>query len=123
MDGNLPRREIRSAARRGRALFFDRRVGCSRCHGGPHWTVSGSGTGESVFDVGTGKKMDVPSLLHLWDTAPYLSDGRAGTLGEVLTVHNRGDRHGRTSHLTRRQIDDLVSFLLAPYHEEEEGEE
>jgi cytochrome c peroxidase len=70
-----------------------------------------------LFDLGTGKRLDVPSLLHLWDTAPYLHDGRARTLHDVFTVHNPQDRHGKTSHLTAQQLDDLVAFLLAPYTE------
>jgi hypothetical protein len=32
---------------------------------------------------------------------------------DVLTTANRGDRHGKTSHLTERQIEDLSAFLLS----------
>ncbi len=39
MDGSLPRAEIRQSARRGRALFFDRDIVCSRCHAGSRLTV------------------------------------------------------------------------------------
>jgi hypothetical protein len=31
----------------------------------------------------------------------------------VLTTKNQGDRHGRTSHLTQEQLDDLVEYLLS----------
>jgi cytochrome c peroxidase len=112
-DGPLPRLEIRQAARRGREIFFHPAVGCGRCHCGPRLTISGTDAKQAIFDVGTGKALDVPSLLHLWDTAPYLHDGRAATLHDVLTVHNEGDRHGTTSHLNARELDDLVTFMLA----------
>ena len=117
MDGDLPRDEIRESARRGRAIFFDTEVGCGGCHSGPRLTVSGSTKKARTYDVGTGKKMDVPSLLHLWDTAPFLHDGRAATLREVLTTHNADDRHGRTSHLSEQELVELESFLLAPFFE------
>ena len=31
---------------------------------------------------------------------------------EVLTVWNRGDRHGRTSHLSQGELADLAAFLM-----------
>ena len=114
MDGKLPRAEIRAAARRGRAIFFDQDVGCSHCHSGPRWTVSGNPQRDSVFNVGTGAKLDTPSLDGLWDTAPYLHDGRAHTLEEVFTKYNPRDLHGKTSHLSKQQLSDLVTFLFGP---------
>ena len=77
-------------------------------------TISGSQAGRLV-DVGTGIRADVPSLVNVWETAPYLHDGRATTLRDVVTRHNRGNRHGRTSQLPANQIADLVQFLLAPH--------
>jgi cytochrome c peroxidase len=43
---------------------------------------------------------DTPTLLEVWRTAPYLHDGSAATLREVLVDRNHSDRHGHTSHLT-----------------------
>jgi cytochrome c peroxidase len=73
-----------------------------------------------LHDVGTGgddptEKLgtayDTPTLIGVYRSAPYLHDGSAATLREVLVERNRGDRHGRTSHLARDEIDDLVEFL------------
>ncbi len=115
MDGDLPRTEIRQAAQRGRELFFDRRVRCASCHRGPNWTRSGTDDPPKLYDVGTGIEGDVPSLRHLWDTAPYLHDGRAKTLLEVRSLCKPGDGHGNTRHLTEQELGDLIQFLLAPY--------
>ncbi len=115
MDGDQPRAEIREAAQRGRKLFFDRRVRCAGCHKGPNWTRSGTDDPPKLYDVGTGIEADVPSLRHLWDTAPYLHNGRAKTLREVRTLCKTGDGHGNTSHLTEQELDDLIQFLLAPH--------
>jgi cytochrome c peroxidase len=118
MDGARTRGEIRVSAERGRRLFLDPARGCVHCHGGPALTISGRSAERSVFDVGTGKDVDTPTLLELWDTAPYLHDGRAATLHDVLTTHNRQDRHGKTSDLDAGQLADLANFLLAPSSEE-----
>jgi cytochrome c peroxidase len=58
-------------------------------------------------------RFDTPTLVELWRTAPYLHDGSAATLRETLSVKNPGDRHGRTSHLTKQENDDLVEYLLS----------
>jgi large repetitive protein len=56
--------------------------------------------------------LDTPTLLGLWETAPYLHDGSATNLLDVLTTANPGDKHGRTSHLTAQEREQLVAFLL-----------
>ena len=67
-------------------------------------------------------RLDVPSvaesygdaaLRELWRTGPYLHDGRAVSLLDVLTTHNKADRHGRTSRLSKKQRADLLAFLLS----------
>ncbi|MBK5293035.1 MAG: c-type cytochrome [Acidobacteriia bacterium] len=101
------------AAARGRKLFLDGRVGCAKCH------PAGLFTNLASYDVGTraetdaGSKFDTPTLIEIWRTAPYLHDGSAPTVRAVLTTRNRDDRHGKTSHLTERQIEDLAAYLLS----------
>ena len=86
-------------------------------------------TDQRVHDVGTassygewfGPRIDTPTLRFLYDSAPYLHDGSAATLRDVLTTANPEDKHGMTSDLTPQKLDDLVAFLLAlPYPPEEE---
>ena len=98
------------AALRGRQVFHD--AGCASCHSEPYYTNG------RLYDVGTGLgadsagAFDTPTLVEIWRTAPYIHDGRAATIREVLTVHNPNDKHGRTSELTDGQISDLVEFVL-----------
>jgi hypothetical protein len=56
---------------------------------------------------------DTPSLIELWRTAPYLHDGGAADLRELLIDRNPKNRHGRTSHLSSQEIDDLIEYLLS----------
>ena len=63
-----------------------------------------------------GPKYDTPTLLAVYRNGPYLHDGRAKTLRDVLTTANPADKHGKTSHLTPAEIDDLLAFLKSlPY--------
>jgi YVTN family beta-propeller protein len=106
------------AALRGKAVFERPDVGCIVCHSGPRFTDSTLGAG-LLHDVGTGDgpdeglgpAFDTPSLRQVWDRPVLLHDGRAKSLQNVLTIHNAGDRHGRTSHLAPSEISDLVQFL------------
>ena len=98
------------AALRGQQIFHD--AGCSSCHSGPLYT------NRRLYDMGTGlgadraEPFDTPTLIEVWRTAPYLHDGRAATIRDVLTTQNPDDRHGRTSKLTEEQIGDLAEFVL-----------
>jgi cytochrome c peroxidase len=112
-------------ATRGKALFFDKAVGCATCHSGPYYSDSSLKKPFNLHDVGTGKddpdekmgpKYDTPTLLGVYRSAPYLHHGKAKSLLEVLTVCNKEDRHGKTSHLKKEQLDELVAFLKSlPY--------
>lgn len=100
-----------AALRAQGAAVFDR-VGCASCHSGPLHTDSGSGNAAldlsgpiTLHDVGTcvktgpwpdvahqaidgraraGCAFDTPALRGLWDSAPFLHDGSAATLNDVL---------------------------------------
>jgi len=108
-DGSLS-----EAATRGREIFNRPAVGCATCHAQPLYTNLLS------FDVGTATPLDrgqtaydTPTLIELWRTPPYLHDGRAATMREVLVDHNPDDRHGRTRELKSSEIDDLIEYLLS----------
>ena len=100
-------------AQQGEQVFHE--AGCARCHSAPLYTDM------KMYDVGTQSDrdfeqhstFDTPTLIEMYRTGPYLHDGRAATLREVLTVFNPEDRHGRTSHLTDAEIDYLVAFLMS----------
>jgi len=59
------------------------------------------------------KPFDVPHLNNIYDSAPYLHNGAAGTLEEIWTRFNLYDWHGVTLDLTRRQFNDLIAYLEA----------
>jgi YVTN family beta-propeller protein len=103
------------AEQRGRIIFESSQTACATCHPAPIYTDL------QVHDVGTadgngewfGPLIDTPTLRFLYDSAPYLHDGSAETLWDVLTTTNPEDQHGITSHLTPQEIEDLIAYLLA----------
>lgn len=84
-----------SAAITGASVFAN--LGCSGCHSAPLFTDSSLGAGV-LHNVGTLRAtsggrlggalngIDTPTLLGLWQTAPYFHDGSAATLDEVFRV-------------------------------------
>jgi YVTN family beta-propeller protein len=123
----------------GAAIFMRDDVGCSGCHSGPRFTDSGAGnptldlTGVAgpvmLHDVGTCNTgsypdvahtdilgdpraacmFDTPSLTGIWATPPYLHDGSAATLMDVLEI-TRG-KMGDISSLSGDDEAALVEYL------------
>lgn len=104
LDGKLSK-----SAKRGKKIYI--KQGCAYCHPAPLYTNM------KKYELGTtigrdvGKKVDTPSLVEVWRTAPYLHDGRAATLSEIFTIYNPDDKHGKTLGLSEKKINDLVEYL------------
>ncbi len=104
-----------SPVARGRALF--QRLACATCHTPPSFTdgqrhdvgtiqtSSGLGLGQSLL----GQGFETPTLRGLWATAPYLHNGQAPRLTDVLN----SARHGGTDTLTPRERTWLAAYLLS----------
>lgn len=96
------------SARRGLNLFRGR-AGCVACHNGP--MLSDGKYHRSCLD---GRRMRrflrTPSLREVAHTAPYLHDGTAATLSEVVRRHRSVCEAGAFVP-SGRQIDDLRAFL------------
>lgn len=106
--------ELTPAALVGRELFSVK--GCVECHSGPAFTDSGA----AFHDVGTltaasGQRLgsilpglDTPSLLGVWEGAPYLHNGSQQTLAGAITAHQGisvtdGERNSLVAYL--RQLE------------------
>jgi DNA-binding beta-propeller fold protein YncE/mono/diheme cytochrome c family protein len=104
--------KLSDAAKRGKKLFV--KTGCADCH------VPGLYTDLHPHDVGTSAEYDrptdnfyTPTLIEVWRTAPYLHDGSAATMRDVVTTCNQHDEHGETSKLSQQDIDDLCEYVLS----------
>src|SRR5690606_15578341 len=103
----------------GREIFLE--LACDSCHSGDDFTDSAQGL---LHDVGTMTELsglrlggeltgiDTPTLLGIWQTAPYLHDGSAPTLRDALTTKNPNGEHGDTSGLSDEELAALEAYLL-----------
>lgn len=130
--GTFPRSPHRNAdgsltveAEAGRVLFESPELGCTTCHAGARLTDSvflGPGA-PLLHDVGTitaasGQRLggpltglDTPTLHGLWNNAPFLHDGSAATVLDVLEP--AGDTHGVVSGLSDLERAELAAYLLS----------
>lgn len=100
----------RKIGKSGEELF--EKANCISCHNGDYYTDGKS------YNVGTGvgndkeRAFDTPTLREVWRTGPYLYDGRARTIKEVLTIFNFNEKHGMTHDLTEEEIKLLELYVL-----------
>ncbi|MES2657948.1 MAG: discoidin domain-containing protein [Verrucomicrobiota bacterium] len=102
----------------GREIF--RQENCASCHGG---TAFSDSSGFARHDVGTltsasGMRLgltldglDTPTLRGVWKSAPYLHDGSAATLTDVLVGKDLSGKHGALFHRSPVEIAQLVEYL------------
>ena len=120
---------IGAQAKRGFALF-NGKANCAACHSGPSFTDGsfhdiGTATGD---DIGRGQMFPTsvklryafktPTLRDVARRPPYMHDGSAATLREVIDLYDRGgiDRPSRSPEikplgLTGEEKADLIAFL------------
>ncbi|MBX2798215.1 MAG: c-type cytochrome [Myxococcales bacterium] len=88
----------------GEQVFHRPDVGCFECHPAPAYTDNRS---HHMFGI---RGVTTPSLRGVAATAPYLHDGRADTLREVLERSAHGEM-GNPEHLTDEERDALIAWL------------
>ncbi|HEX2969019.1 MAG TPA: beta-propeller fold lactonase family protein [Bacteroidales bacterium] len=129
-----PDGELTSAQERGKKIFERTQDfkgneipvtnRCVTCHPAPYYT------NRQMLDVGTLSAtddsilFDVPHLNNIFASAPYLHDGRAGTLEEIWTVFGKTEQHGAVNDLTKTQLNDLIEYLRSlrdPEYENKKG--
>lgn len=104
--------ELTDSARRGQEIFTSRETMCANCHRGELMTDLKQHKVGTRGSLDKSSQFDTPSLVELYATGPFLHDGSAATLHELIE-RNSKDRHGKTSHLSPQQIEDLIAYLLS----------
>lgn len=105
-DGSLS-----EAAQRGREVFRSPKAACNTCHSGPEFTdgeihIVGLETDRDRYEG-----YNPPSLKGVYDHDPYLHDGRAETLREVLTGDHAPDFVTGLGSLSEQELNDLIAYL------------
>ncbi len=113
-DGSLT-----AAAVAGEQVF--RQANCASCHTGTRFTESALGVFRNIGTLkpSSGQRLgaaltglDTPTLRGVWNTAPYLHDGSAGTISDAIASHvgvnlNATNLANLAAYV--RQIDDAVT--------------
>jgi cytochrome c peroxidase len=121
---------LSASAQRGR-LLFQGKARCTACHDGANYTdeafhdTASTQSGDLGRFFATGRDRDknrfkTPTLRDVALSAPYLHDGSARTLRQVIDLYDQGglrsegrDPEMRPLELTPQEKDDLVAFLEA----------
>ena len=113
--------ELTPAQRRGQALFeraltnagarIPVKDRCNSCHPAPYFTSRELVRVGTASELDTHDVFDIPHLNNIYESAPYLHDGRADTLEEIWTRFNPNDEHGVTNDMTKDQLNDLIEYL------------
>lgn len=105
--------KLSPAAERGKSLFAAPEVGCAECHPAPLFTNM------KEYDLGTIKrkdadpKVDTPTLVECWRTAPYLHDGRYLDMRELLKQGEHGFSKEKPMLLSDDDLKDLAEYVLS----------
>jgi PKD repeat protein len=116
--------DLTSAAKAGEALFTTN--GCVVCHSGEFFTDNKrhdvgtiqASSGQGISDSLSGIGFDTPTLIGLFETAPYFHNGQAATLNDVLqtgtehTVDASSERENLVAYL--EQIEYAGTVLVEP---------
>ncbi len=109
--------KLSAVAMEGEKVFHG--AGCSACHQPDKTGPNGERlfTNLKKYNLGLGigaeegREFDTTTLVEMWRTAPYLHDGRALTLEEMLSTFNPNNTHGNTKGLSPEQIKALAEYL------------
>lgn len=103
---DVPTLEATDSIARGAEIFFSNEVGCGSCHYGDDFTDHES---HDMFDL---EGVNTPRLRGIAASAPYLHDGSAATVRDVLEMVRDGEM-GDTSSLSDTEMDDLEAYVLS----------
>jgi DNA-binding beta-propeller fold protein YncE len=105
------RAELTPGQANGKLIFESAQAACTTCHSGRHFTNNAN------MDIGSKARpsdrsdFQVPVMHGLERSAPYMHDGSAKNLKELVYQWVKTDRMGKGSHLTDADLNDLIRFL------------
>ncbi len=116
-----PSGKLTAAQERGKEIFDRTKTNdgkeippqgrCITCHSGDKLTNRKMEDVGSLSDTDSPSLFDTPALNNIYESPPYLHDGRARTLEEIWTVYGGANKHGYVNDLTKMQLNDLIEYL------------
>jgi cytochrome c peroxidase len=116
-----PNGELTAAQKRGKKIFYRTHDNfgneipegnrCVTCHPPPYFTNMQMADVGTLAETDDPMLFDAPQLNNIYESAPYLHDGRAATLEEIWTKYAENDEHGVANDMMKDQLNDLVEYL------------
>lgn len=116
-----PDGELNEAQKRGKKIFYRTHDNfgneipegnrCVTCHPPPYFTNMEMAEVGTLADTDDPMLFDAPQLNNIYESAPYLHDGRAATLEEIWTKYAENDEHGVANDMLKDELNDLVEYL------------
>ncbi len=113
--------QLTEAQKRGKVIFERTKTNdgriipvenrCTTCHPAPNYTDRRNTDVGTLASHDSPITFDSPNLNNVYESAPYLHDGRAMTLEEIWTKNNDYDQHGVANDLTKNQLNDMIEYL------------
>ncbi len=113
--------KLTPAQRRGKELFertttndgktIAERNRCDFCHSGVRFTNGRTSNVGTKAPSDSKSAFDSAHLINIFESSPFLHDGRAATLEEIWTKFNPDDKHGVSNDWTKHQLNDLVEYM------------
>ena len=104
-DGSLT-----ESAKRGKKIF-NGKAECVKCHMPPYYGDRAKYSLHLGSDIDRDREFATPILIECWRTAPYMYDGRALSITDVVTVDNKNNLHGHTADLAAQEVEDLAEYV------------
>ncbi len=104
--------QLSESALRGKELF-EGKANCASCHSGKLYGSDVLIYENYIQSETETRGLLVPPLIEAWRTAPYLHDGSASTVMDVLTVRNLTGTHGNVNSLSESELQDICNFVLS----------
>lgn len=101
---------LTESAKRGEKIF-NGKAKCVKCHMPPYYGDRTKYTLHLGSDIDRDREFATPILIECWRTAPYMYDGRALSIRNVITVDNKANLHGNTKDLTEQEVEDLAEYV------------
>ena len=113
--------ELTQAQQRGKVLFertttkdgeiIPEKNRCMTCHPPSLFTNQKRENVGSASSTDNIQEFDTPQLNNVYQSAPYLHDGKAATLEEIWIKFNPDDTHGVTRDMSKSDLNDLIEYL------------
>jgi cytochrome c peroxidase len=103
-------KQLTESAKRGKKIY-DGKAQCVKCHMAPYYGDRSLHTFGLGSDNDRDREFATPIMIEVWRTAPYMYDGRAVSIHDVITVDNTNNKHGNTKDLSKKEVNDLANYV------------